>query len=293
MTASFDLTGKTVVITGATSGLGRAAAFALARSGASLHLVGRDEQRAALTSVELARATGNRDIHMLVADLSVQAEVRRVADVLLAHCPRVDVLLNNAGAVQGFRRTTSVDGIEQTFALNHLAYFTLTLALLPRLLERAPARIVNVTGDAYKDAKGRFDFENYNASIRYRPIHQYAQSKLANILFTRELARRLDGTGVTVNAVGPKRTTATRFAHNVHPLAKVAMRLASPLLLAPAKGAAPIVTMCAAPEVAGTNGAYWCGAREAELEPAATNDDDAARLWDLSTELTGLTLHVA
>ena len=120
-----------------------------------------------------------------------------------------------------------------TFALNHLAYFSLTLHLLPRLRNVASARIINVTGDAYKDAKGRFDFGNYNAGLKYRPIRQYGQTKLANILFTRELARRLDGSGVTANAAGPSRTAATGFAHNVHPLAKVAMKVASPFLLSP------------------------------------------------------------
>ena len=135
--------------------------------------------------------------------------MRWVAERFLELGEPLDVLINNAGAVRGFRREVSVEGIERTFALNHLAYFTLTMKLLPRLGEGAPSRIVNVTGDSYKDAKGRFDFDDYNAERSYKPLRQYARSKLANLLFTRELAHRLDGTRVAVNAAGPSRTTAT------------------------------------------------------------------------------------
>jgi NAD(P)-dependent dehydrogenase (short-subunit alcohol dehydrogenase family) len=200
------------------------------------------------------------------------------------------VLVNCAGAVFGFRREVSVDGVEMTFALNHLAPYALTLLLLDRLRAAGTARIVNVTGDSYKDAKGRFDFDDWNAEARYRPIRRYGQSKLANILFTRELARRLDPPAVTVNAAGPSRTTATRFAHNVHPLAKIAMRIASPFLLSVEHGAAPIVHLCTSPDVEGVTGTYWSGLRQPPLTEAATNDEDAARLWELSTRLTGVDL---
>jgi NAD(P)-dependent dehydrogenase (short-subunit alcohol dehydrogenase family) len=281
---------KRIVITGATSGLGREAALQLAALGCHLSIVGRNRERTEQTAAQIMRATGNESVDVLIADLSSQADVRRVANELLASSDRLDVLLNNAGAVFGFRRATSVDGIEMTFALNHLAYFTLTVLLMPRLRAGVPTRIVNVTGDAYKDAKGHFDFDDYDAARRYRPILQYGRSKLANILFTRELARRLEGSGISANAVGPARTTATRFAHNVHPLAAVAMHVASPFLLSVDKGAAPIVHLCASPDLDGVNGTYWSGWKQPHLTAAATSAADAERLWRLSAELTGVDL---
>jgi len=276
------------MITGASSGLGLQTAIALAPLGPRLYLVGRDAERTREAAAAVSESSGNDDVHVLLADLSSLGQVRTLADEFLAGADQLDVLVNNAGAVFGFRRALSEDGIEMTFALNHLAYFALTLLLLPRMREGSPARVINVTGDSYKDAKGRFDFSNYNADVRYRPIRQYAQSKLANILFTRELARRTDGSTVTVNAAGPSRTTATRFAHSVHPLAKVAMRLASPFLLSPERGAEPIVHLCVSPQLEAVTGTYWSGMKQPELTDAATNDDDAARLWRLSAELTGI-----
>jgi retinol dehydrogenase 12 len=284
-----DLTGRVIVITGATSGLGKETARALAGMGRPrLYLVARDRVRAERTVAEVAAATGNDDLRIVLGDLSSRVQTDAIADEVLATGDPIHVLLNDAGRISGLRREVSVDGIEMTIALNHLAYFALTLRLLPRLQASAPARIVNVASDAYKDAKGRFDFDDYNAESSYSPFRQYGRSKLANILFTRELARRLDGTGVTANAATPPRLTGTRFAQNVHPLAKVALRLWSPVALSPAKGAEPIVHLCSAPEVEELNGTYWSGMRRPELSAAATDDGDAHRLWELSAQLTGL-----
>jgi len=274
------------MITGASSGLGRQTALALAERGARLWLVARDQGRLDAVARDIKDTTGNGGVHVLACDLSAQCDVRWVAERFLESAEPLDVLVNNAGAVRGFRREVSVEGIERTFALNHLAYFTLTMMLLPRLSECAPARVINVTGDAYKGA-GRFDFDDYDALRHYRPIYQYEQSKLANVLFTRELARRVKGTRVTVNAVGPARTTATRFAHNVHPLAKVAMRAASPFLLSADRGAAPIVHLSTSPDVAACNGTYWSGMQQATVT-GFVNDEDALRLWNLSEQLTGV-----
>jgi len=284
------LAGKVVMITGATSGIGRETARALAVLGPRLYLVARNSARADATVRELAAATGNRDVHILLGDLSAQSDVRRVASEFLARGDPLHVLCNNAGAVGRLRRQESVDGIEATFALNHLAYFLLTLLLLPRLRESAPARVVNVASDAYKDVKGRFPFDDYQAARKYAPIRQYGVSKLANILFTRELARRLDGSGVTVNAATPPRLTGTRFAHNVHAGAKIALTLWRPFALSPRKGARPVVHLCSSPEVEGETGTYWSGMTRPTLRDAATNDDDARRLWDLSAALTGVDL---
>jgi NAD(P)-dependent dehydrogenase (short-subunit alcohol dehydrogenase family) len=281
MGGEWSLHGRVVLVTGATSGLGRVAAFALARLGARIYLVCRDPARAARTVADMVAATGHRDLHVLHADLSTQADVRRVAAEFLATGDPLHVLLNNAGAVFGLRRQLSADGIEMTFALNQLAYFTLTTRLLPRLRDSAPARIVNVASDAYTMAGGRFDFADVNADRRYRPLRQYARSKLANLLFTRELARRLAGTGVTANAASPPGLTATRFAHNVHPLARIALRLAAPFCVPEADGAAPVIHLCSAPAVEGLSGRFFCGMADTALAPAATNDDDARRLWAL------------
>ncbi len=175
-------------------------------------------------------------------------------------------------------------------ALNHLAYHTMTMLLLPRLRDDTPARIVNVASGAYKDLKGCFDFDDYNAERKYSPLRQYSLSKLANILFTRELARRLDGSGITANAGTPNRLTGTGFAHNVHFLAKVALTVWRPFALSPQKGALPIIHLCSSPSVEGQTGMYWDGMKQPELQLAATNDDDARRLWDLTVSLTGVDL---
>ena len=273
------------MITGATSGLGKVAALALAGTGARLYLVCRDAALADGLIAEIDAKTGNRHVAALIADLSSQREVRRVGEEFLATRQPLHVMLNNAGAVF-LRRELSVDGFERTFALNHLAYFTLTRALLDRLRESAPARVVNVASDAYTMAKGRFDFADVHADRRYRFMRQYARSKLANILFTRELARRLAGTSVTANAVTPPGLTATRFAHNTHPLAKVFLRLAAPFCVSPEDGARGLIFLCSSPAIDGVSGRFFVGTSETPLTPAATNDDDAHRLWDLSAEMT-------
>lgn len=284
------LQGKVVMVTGATSGLGRVTARALAAMAPRVYLVARNEARARETVAAIVGETGNDDIHILLADLSSQADVRRVAEEFLATGDPLHVLCNDAGAISKLHRQVSVDGIETTIALNHLAYYTLTLLVLPRLRASAPARIVNVASDAYKDAKGRFPFDDYNAERKYTPIRQYGVSKLANILFTRELARRLEGTGVTVNAATPPRLTGTRFAHNVHPGARIALSLWRPFTLSTEKGARPIIHLCSSPEVEGRTGMYWSGMTQPGLRAAATDDGDARRLWELSASLTGVDL---
>jgi NAD(P)-dependent dehydrogenase (short-subunit alcohol dehydrogenase family) len=276
------------MITGASSGLGKAAALALARMRPRLYLVCRDRERAERTVAEIERDGGPADVRVLLADLSSQREVRRVAAEFLATGDPLHVLLNNAGAIFGLRRQVSVDGIELTFALNHLAYFTLTLALLDRLKASAPARIVNVASDGYTMAKGRFDFGDYNAESRYAPHRQYGRSKLANILFTRALARRLAGTSVTANAASPRGSVGTRFAYSTHPLSRFALRFLALVWQSADEGARASVALSSAPELAGVSGKVYFGVQEAVLTAAATNEEDEERLWDLSLRLTGL-----
>ncbi|MGQ0825706.1 MAG: SDR family oxidoreductase [Actinomycetota bacterium] len=281
--------GKVVLITGASSGLGYEAARALGAMGPRLYLVGRDRGRTEAAARAVTDATGNTDVHVLIADLSSQHDVKQLAAEFQSTGDPLHVLLNNAGRVCGFRREVSTDGIEMTFALNHLAYYTLTLQLLAQLEASAPARIVNTASDAYKDAKGGFSFDDYNAEQKYSPLRRYGQSKLANILFTRELARRIDGSGVTANACSPPRLTKTGFAHNVHPLAKVALRL-WPFSLSAEQGAQSLIQLCSAPDLDDVSGTYWSGLKQPTLRPAATSDEDARRLWELSASLTGVDL---
>lgn len=269
--------GKTCVITGATSGIGRAAALELGRRGARLVLVCRDRGKAAAVAAELGGAG------LVIADLSVQAEVRRAAAEVLALAPRLDVLVNNAGAMFQERSLTA-DGLERTFAVNHLAYFLLTELLLERLKASAPARVVNVASDAHTPAKG-IPFDDLDGARDYGGLARYSQSKLANILFTRELARRLEGTGVTANALHPG-GVATGFAGGTTGLLGFVVRLARPFMLTPEQGARTVVWLACAPEAAGVSGKYFAKCRERRPNRAAQDDALARRLWDESERLT-------
>lgn len=229
------LDGRSCMITGATSGIGRAAAFSLAAAGADLHLVCRDQGRGQRIVREIAAATGNDEIRLLVADLSSQADIRRVAAEFLASGSPLHVLLNNAGVVM-LEHTRTLDGLETTFAVNHLAYFLLTELLLERLRESAPARVVCVASDAHKFAGGRLDFENLQGERSYGSMKHYGMSKLANILFVRELARRLEGSGVTVNCLHPG-MVGTGLGSNNGLLGRTVTRLLRPFSRRPEKGA--------------------------------------------------------
>jgi NAD(P)-dependent dehydrogenase (short-subunit alcohol dehydrogenase family) len=281
-----DLTGRTCLVTGATSGIGRAAAFALAELGGSLVLVGRDAGRGQATVAAVREQTGNDDVSLLLADLSSQTEIRRLAAEFLASGRPLHVLLNNAGVVLQTRSET-VDGIETTFAVNHLGYFLLTHLLLDRLRESAPARIVNVASDAHAYAGGRLDFDDLDSRERYSWMRVYGKSKLANILFTRELARRLDGSGVTANALHPG-FVGSNFAKNNGLLATLVMTLGRPFARSPERGARTAVHLCASPEVEGVSGQYFYDEKPRWPKSFAQNDEDARRLWQVSERLTGL-----
>jgi retinol dehydrogenase-12 len=276
--------GRVCVITGASSGIGRATALAIARQGATLGLVCRDRGRGEETVAEIAAQTGNRDVTLFLADLAVQAEVRRVAADLLARLPRIHVLVNNAGVVN-LRRTTTVDGIETVFAVNHLAYFLLTALLLERLRESAPARIVNVASDAHRWGPMRFD--DLGWAQGYKPMRVYGQSKLANVLFTYELARRIEGSGVTANCCHPG-AVATRLGHNNGRIATILTGLLAPFFRSPAQGAATSVHLASSPAVEGVSGRYFSNCREARSSRASQDPEAARRLWQVSASMTGL-----
>jgi NAD(P)-dependent dehydrogenase (short-subunit alcohol dehydrogenase family) len=280
-----DLRGRVVVITGATSGIGRATAVALARMGATLALVARDRARADATVAEIAAATGNRDVAVFLADLGAQADIRRVAGELLERYPQIHVLVNNAG-VMNLRRRTTVDGVEETFAVNHLGYFLLTLLLLDRLKASAPARIVNVASDAHKFVRG-MSWDDLGHEKTYAAMRVYGHSKLANILFTQELARRLEGTGVTANAAHPG-AVATRLGHQNAWWAALLAKALGLFFRTPERGAETSIRLASAPELAGVTGRYFANGREARTSTPARDQEAARRLWDVSERMVGL-----
>lgn len=273
------VSGKRVILTGGTSGIGLAAGQALARLGAELTIVARSEERARL-AVQTIAAPGQTDI--LLADLSSQRSVRQLADTILERYPRVDVLINNAGAVYD-KRQLSEDGIELTWAVNHLAPFLLTTLLLPRLIESAPARVITTSSGAHMGA--HIPFNDLNAERGYRAMgyRRYGETKLANILFTRELARRLVGTGVTANCFHPG-FVASGFALNSGPLMRAGMFIARRFARRPEQGAETLVWLADSPSVSNVSGAYFVDKHEARPSAAARDDDAARRLWSVSEQ---------
>ena len=274
--------GTVCVVTGATSGIGKAAATALARLGATVVLVGRDRGRTEAAAAEIAPVSASPP-RAEFADLASLEQVRGLAG-RLDGLERIDVLINNAGLVLGERRITP-DGLEHVFALNHLAPFLLTSLLLPKLTASAPARVVTVTSDAHSAA--RLDLSDPNLEHGWDSWRSYANSKLANILFTRELARRLDGTGVTANCAHPG-VVRTGFGRESRPLLKLGITIARPFMLSPERGADTIVYLASSPDVAGQTGGYYVKRQRREPSAAARDDTAARELWELSEKMTGL-----
>jgi NAD(P)-dependent dehydrogenase (short-subunit alcohol dehydrogenase family) len=278
--------GKVVIITGGTSGIGHVAAEELAAMGARIVLVARDKARAEATLTRL-RERGPGVTHSVhYADLARIAEMKRVATEIAAAESRIDVLINNAGAMFGSRRVTE-DGLEFTFALNHVSYFVLTHGLRERLVSSAPARVVNTSSDAHKGQK--IDFDDLQSCRDYRGFKAYGRSKLCNILFTRELARRLSGTGVTTNCLHPG-FVDTRFGDESGGLFSYLIRIGKKTVaLSPQNGAKTIVYLASSPEVAGITGQYFYKCQPATPTAQAQDDAAARRLWDETERLSGVT----
>jgi NAD(P)-dependent dehydrogenase (short-subunit alcohol dehydrogenase family) len=275
---------RVCLLTGATLGIGRAAAEALAPMGMELVLVARDRARLEALAAELRQRTPGAKVGVLAGDLSRMSEVRRIAGEFRATHDRLNVLLNNAGAIFAQRELTS-EGLERTLALNHLAYFVLTEELLPVLRASAPARIVNVSSDAHIGTRVDVDDLSY-ARGRYRPFVAYGRSKLMNILFTRELARRLAGTGVTVNAMHPG-FVRSGFGQNNDGFLGRFIRLGQAFARTPERGARTLVYLATSPEVEGVSGKYFHDERESRISSAAQDMEVARRLWDASVRLAG------
>jgi len=277
--------GKTVVVTGASSGIGRATAVELGRQGARVLLVARDRERGERALADVLRAGGTGEC--LVADLSRQKDVRRLAADILDRNDRVHVLVNNAGAMHG-RRMLTEDGFERTFALNHLAYFLLTNLLRGALVAAAPSRVVNVASHAH--FFGRIHWDDLNLARNYGPWRAYAQSKLANVLFTYELARRWEDEGVTANAVHPG-TVATNFARGPSGRVGALLRLARPFLLSPEQGARTVLWAASAPKLDAVTGQYFYRRRAFPSSRRSRDEEAQRRLWEQSEEWTGLSTH--
>jgi NAD(P)-dependent dehydrogenase (short-subunit alcohol dehydrogenase family) len=279
--------GKVVVITGATSGIGEVAAQRLAAMGARIVLIARDTARGQKTLTRLsAGGIGGTGVQHSIyyADLSRISETKRVAAEIAAAEPRIDVLINNAGALFGTRAAT-LDNLEQTFATNHMAYFVLTLGLRERLSAASPARVVNTASDAHKGYA--LDFDDLQATKSYSAIGAYGRSKLCNILFTRELARRWSTAGVTANCLHPG-FVATRFGDGSGGVLSRVVRLAKTFAISPQKGAETIVYLASSPDVS-QNGEYFYKCRPATPTAAARDDGAAKRLWAESEKIAEIT----
>jgi NAD(P)-dependent dehydrogenase (short-subunit alcohol dehydrogenase family) len=276
--------GRICLITGGTNGIGKSTAKELARMSATVVIVGRNAQKTSQVVEEIRAASGNNTVDSLLADLSSQQEVRRLADEFKRKYSHLHVLLNNAGAVF-LQRQFSIDGIEMTFALNHLAYFLLTNLLLDTIKASAPARIINVSSGAH--TSGKIEFDNLQGERNFGP-GAYNNSKLANLLFTVELARRLEGTGVTVNALHPG-FVATGFAKNNGKVIAALISIFSPLIArSPAKGAETSIYLASSPGVEDITGKYFYDSHAIAAAPQATDMAVAGKLWDASAEMVHL-----
>jgi retinol dehydrogenase 14 len=282
---SGPMAGRTVLVTGGSGGIGRATALGLARMGAHVAIAGRDRGRTEGAAGELRAAGGGR-VDMFVADLSSQSQVRRLAEEALQRLSRIDVLVNNVGGHWNTRHVTA-DGLERTFALNHLAPFLLTNLLLDRLQQSVPARVVTVSSNAH--AQGRIDFDDLQGERSYSGARAYSQSKLANVLFTYELARRLPATSVTANALHPGVTRTSFGAEDPGGVQRLLVPLMRPFMKAPAQGAATSIHLASAPDLEQVTGRYFANSKPKRSSKRSYDEAAAARLWRVSADLVGLT----
>jgi retinol dehydrogenase-14 len=275
---------KVCLITGATSGIGKATAMGLANMGASVVMVGRDRGKGEALMAEIKEKSANASVDLMLADVSSQEQIRRLAYEFKEAYPRLDVLINNAGVFSS-KRITSADGIEMTFAVNHLAYFLLTNLLLDVLKASAPSRIVNVSSGDHSNAT--IDFDDLQGEKGYKGAKAYSQSKLATVLFTYELARRLEGTGITANCLHPG-VVGTNLGSGVSGVFGFMVRALTPLMKSPEKGAETSIYLASSPEVEGLSGRYFVKKDEARSSDVSYDKRLARRLWEVSAELTNL-----
>jgi retinol dehydrogenase-14 len=274
--------GKVCLVTGGSSGIGKATALGLANMGATVIVVGRDRSRGEAAVTEIKQKSNNDAVDLMLADLSSQASIRRLAVDFKDRYQQLHVLINNAGVFTS-KRTVTVDGIETTFAVNHLAPFLLTNLLLDVLKASAPARIINITSSG--ERSGTINFDDLQGEGRYSGFQAYNQSKLAMILFTYELARKLEGTGVTVNCVHPG-VVVTNLGRGSSGAFGLLLRLMRPFFSSPEKGAETPIYLASSPEVEGVSGKYFAKKAEAKSSERSYDTVTARRLWQVSAELT-------
>ena len=282
---SSEMSGKTCMITGATSGVGKITAQVLAGQGATVIGVGRDSRKCADVSTEIRSATGNSKVEFLIADLSVLSQVRRLASEIFDRYSRLDVLVNNAGAFF-LRRRVNPQGIEMTWVLNQLNYFLLTNLLLDQILASAPARIVNVASGAHY--RGKIHFDDLNLERGYNGWKAYCQSKLANVLFTYHLAHLIEGSGVTVNSLTPG-FVATRIGHNtglaIKPIVQLVQKMGG---MSPEEGAETIIYLASSPKVDGETGKFYIEKKSVKSSPISYNPVFAQRLWEVCERMADI-----
>jgi NAD(P)-dependent dehydrogenase (short-subunit alcohol dehydrogenase family) len=281
-----EMNGKIVMVTGATDGIGKESARALAGKGATVIVVSRNPQKCEATVAEIKNQTGNANVEAMPADLSWQHDIHELARRFVDRYPRLDVLLNNAGAIFASRQV-SKDGIEMTWALNHLNYFLLTHLLLDALKAVPAARVVNVSSGAHH--MGRINFDDLQGEKRYSGWTAYGNSKLANVMFTYELARRLDGTRVTTNVLHPG-SVGTSFGRNNGGVWNAALKLIGRFNLSPADGAKTSIYLASSPDIAGVTGKYFDNCKAVSSSNASYDVAVQKRLWDVSAAMCGVSV---
>jgi len=282
---TLPMAGKVILITGGTGGIGKATAIGLATIGARVGITGRDLARAEQAAADIRAASGNPAVAAFAADMTSQAEVRRLAVAVLDAYPQLHVLVNNVGGFWAHRHPTT-DGLERTFALNHLAPFLLTNLLLDRLKASAPARVVTVSSGA--QSMGRIAFDDLQGARNYSGQRAYNQSKLANVMFTNELARRLQDTGVTANSVHPGVVRTNFGAEDQAWFFTVVSRVVRPLLKTPAQGAQTPIYLASSPEVEGVTGKFFANRQPKTANKLASDPELTVRLWQVSADLVSM-----
>jgi NAD(P)-dependent dehydrogenase (short-subunit alcohol dehydrogenase family) len=279
-----NMAGKVCLVTGGNSGIGRETALGLARLGATVAIVSRDRAKGEAALSEIKRQSGNENVDLLVADLSSLDSVRQLAQEFRGKYSKLHVLVNNAGVFLP-RRFVTADGFESTFATNHLGHFLLSNLLLDVLKASAPARVINVTSDAHKGAQ--IDFEDLMGEKKFSGFKAYGQSKLANVLFTYQLAKLLEGTGVTVNCLHPG-VVRTGFGKDAGGLFAIGVRIVGPFMMSPQKSAKAAVYLATAPELEEVTGKHFSKGKEEKSSAESYDQATAERLWQVSAELTRL-----